>query len=246
MIRLLDPGLMEPWMTVAVDEALALSRQKRCEDTLHLYVRDRPTISLGYFQDPQTSVDMEAVDRHGVSLVRRMSGGSAIYTDSDQLIYSLVTEPDRLPDRDLSFRLVCGALVSALGSLGIDAEYKHPNDVLVNGRKVSGSAQARCHGAVVIHGTIVLDVDLDMVSCLLRPRERSEPMSYLGMSSLKREHGPLSMDNLKRSVTKAFSEAFGEEIVPGALTTWERDTADTLCRQRYSDPKYTRSISIGL
>jgi lipoate-protein ligase A len=96
--RLVDSDLLEPARSAGVDEAILLARNEgSVPDTLHIYRRTMPTVSLGHFERIGESVDIEAAERMGVSIVRRMSGGSAIYTDPDQLIYTVAVGKGSMP-----------------------------------------------------------------------------------------------------------------------------------------------------
>ncbi|HNU35654.1 MAG TPA: biotin/lipoate A/B protein ligase family protein, partial [Methanomassiliicoccales archaeon] len=171
MLRLIDSGLCHPLYSVALEEAILEScSQGLMPPTLHLYVRDRPTVSLGYFEKVETAIDPQVVLDEQVFLVRRISGGSTIYTDEGQLIFSLTVDQRAIPRPEDAYALTCGVIVKALRSLGVDAEHKLPNDIVVKGRKISGSAQTRKKGMLMVHGTLLVDTDLDRMMRVLRPR----------------------------------------------------------------------------
>ena len=114
-----------------------------------------------------------------------------------------------------------------------------PNDVLVNGRKVSGSAQMRKWGVVLQHGTVLVDADTERMFRALRvPQEKrlrhsaSDPR--LRVTTLKEQLGRLpGMEEVKSALKKAFEQAFGADILPGRLTAAEEETARRLVRERY-------------
>ncbi len=236
--RLVDSDLIAPAMASAVDEAILLSRAEGAvPDTLHLYRRSCPTISLGHFERMAECVDLEAARRSGVALVRRMSGGSAIYTDPDQIVYAVVVGQGSVPESPQeTFRLLCQGVIAGLRGLGVEAEFKPINDVLVRGRKISGSAQVRRHGVVLQHGTLIVRADHDrMLSVLRSKRTRDE------MTSLAEEVAELpSMYDIKAALVAGFASVLGVEMVPGALTEAERRRAETLARATYDDPAHTR------
>ena len=141
-------------------------------------------------------------------MVRRVSGGSAVYTDSDQLIYGLACR-DVLPEgKEEAFSMVCGALIIALEQLGIPAEYKPINDILVRGEKISGSAQMRKWGIVLQHGTLILDLDRDMMFGALKADHR--PLPSLNEVSEKRH----DVSTVKQALVHGFQTAFDIEIEP--------------------------------
>lgn len=239
--RLLDTDLAPPAYTSAADEAIVLARQKNIvPNTLHLYRRDRPTISLGYFESFEESVDVEAARELGVQVVRRMSGGSAIYTDQNQIVYSVVLEKDIVPESpNETFSDVCGGIVEALGILGLKAEFKPINDVVVNGRKISGSAQIRKNDVVLQHGTVIVDADFDLMFKVLRTR-RKRVKTKEGMTSLARELGRAPpMERVKSAIVEGFSRRFGVEIVRGVMTHYEQRTIEKLIEEKYGREEYT-------
>jgi len=236
--RLVDSDALGPARSAATDEAILLARGGGAvPDTLHLYRRSAPTVSLGYFQRAAESVDLAAAERLGVALVRRLSGGSAIYTDPEQLIYTAVVTEDSMPEAPQeTFALLCRGVVLGLQELGLAATFKPVNDVLVGGRKISGSAQVRRHGVVLQHGTLLVRTDYRRMFAVLRSSKRSRDE----MTSLTEELGtapPLS--EVKRAVVRGFSAALGAEIVPGRLTDDEKKNVDDLVRTKYGDPAYT-------
>lgn len=236
--RLVDSDLIAPAMASAVDEALLLARAEGAvPDTLHLYRRSRPSISLGHFERIEECIDLEAARRSGVALVRRMSGGSAIYTDPDQIVYAVVVGQGSVPESPQeTFRLLCQGVISGLRKLGVEAVFKPINDVLVRGRKISGSAQVRRHGVVLQHGTLIVRADYDRMLSVLRSKRTREEMT-----SLAEELAELpSMDDIKAALAAGFASALGVEMVPGTLTAEERRRAEGLARTIYDDPSHTR------
>jgi len=241
---LVDSGLVSPPVSAALDEAILDAHAAgKSPNTLHFYIRNRPTISLGYFQKISESVDLDECGRRKIALVRRKSGGSSIYTDSGQLIYGLVVHEDDLPaDRGESFRMICTAIANALGTFGLDAVYRPMNDVEVGGMKVSGNAQLRRKGSVLQHGTIVVDTDMDQMDCVLRvlkiapgvgvrPSKRVTTLaSLLG--------GAHDMDLVKGALLRSFEDAFKVKFAAGPLSRVEQALVKKLVRERYSKKEW--------
>ena len=82
--RLIDLGTMDPALTAAADEAILTCHQRTEENTLAFYSRDRPTVSLGYFESAEESIDLDLCREKDIGIVRRLSGGSAVFTDPGQ------------------------------------------------------------------------------------------------------------------------------------------------------------------
>lgn len=233
--RVVDSGLVDPPESVALDEAILDAHSGgSVTATLHLYVRSRPTVSVGYFQKVAEGLDLEACRRLGVAVVRRGSGGSSIYTDQGQLIYALVLASSMLPATpDASFTLVCGSIAEALSALGVDARHRPVNDVEVGGRKVSGSAQLKRGSSTLVHGTIVVDTDLAKMDAVLRPCRGQRPSERVANLSALLGEAP-AMDDVKRLLMRSFSTSLGLDLEEGSLTDGEEETVRRLVTERYS------------
>lgn len=238
--RLVDSDMMEPQRSAACDDAMMMARQHRLvPNTLHLYRRSRPTVSLGYFESVEEALDMEAIKRHGVQLVRRVSGGSAVYTDPGQIIYAVIVDSEMLPESpNETFSKVCGGVVKALDILGLRAEFKPVNDVLVNKRKISGSAQMRRSGVVLQHGTLMVDTNFDVMFDVLRMQKKGRSKDHL--TSLAKELGmPPSMDDVKSALIEGFSSTFNVIVERGVLTHFEERKIEELVESKYGRDEYT-------
>ncbi len=242
--RLVDSGSVPPPESAALDEAILEAHvEGNVPNTLHFYVRAVPTISVGYFQKISESVDLAECQRRGVTIVRRKSGGSSIYTDRGQLIYGLVVNRSDLPeDRANSFRVTCQAIADAVRSFGLDAVYRPMNDVEVDGHKISGNAQLRRRDSVLQHGTIVVDSDMANMDSVLkvtsarrknitRPSERMTTLaSLLGAAP--------EMDLVKGALVKSFGEAFDATFSLATLTDLESTMVRKLVSERYSNREW--------
>lgn len=239
--RLIEGDLVPPAYTAATDEAIVMARHQRIvPNTLHLYVRDRPTVSLGYFEKIEESIDLEAARRHDVQVVRRMSGGSSIYTDPGQLIYALIVDQEMVSESpNETFEQVCQAIIKALDVLGLKGEFKPVNDVLVNKRKISGSAQTRKWDIVLQHGTLMVDTNFDVMFEVLKMRKKGR--SKDSVTSLAKELGEApTMDRVKRAMVEGFTSTFKVEIAKGSLTRYELKTIADLVETKYGREEYTR------
>ena len=232
--RIIDTDLNHPYFVTAADEALALS----CSDlggqnTLHFYRREPPAVSVGYFRQILKDVDQSACDELGIEIVRRTSGGGSIYTDKNQLIFSLITNHRLGSDVEDSFKNTCTGIINALAHLGIVATFKPPNDVLINGKKVSGSAQIRKKKAYLTHSTIILDLDLKILQRVLK-QARSDYTSSLRAECAKM----LNIQKLKDAICEAYAKQFHIEFRAGKFTTREHEMIQELIKTKYSTEKW--------
>lgn len=240
MLRLVDSGLCHPLYSVALEEAILEScSQGLMPPTLHLYVRDRPTVSLGYFEKVDAAVDPQVLLDEKVFLVRRMSGGSTIFTDQGQLIFSLTIDQGAIPKPEDAYVLTCGVIVKALRSLGVEAEHKPPNDIIVNGRKISGSAQTRKKGMLMVHGTLLVDTDLDRMMRVLRPRHDKHSRTREQITCLRDELGRSpDMNEVKDALVQAFSEELEQRAVCIPVNEREKGRVSALIEEKYGKEDY--------
>jgi lipoate-protein ligase A len=149
-------------MNMAIDEAVSLAVGKgESPPTIRLYGWEPSAVSIGCFQSVEEEVDVEACREIGVDIVRRRTGAGAVYHDRDgEITYSVICPLDMVED-DIteSYRTICGWIIDALDLLGLRGHFHPINDVMVGGRKISGSAQTRRGGVFLMHGTLLYDLD---------------------------------------------------------------------------------------
>ncbi|OPY31291.1 MAG: Lipoate-protein ligase A subunit 1 [Methanomassiliicoccales archaeon PtaU1.Bin124] len=224
-LRVIETGLADPLYCTAADQAILEARGKgEVIDTLHLYRRNSPTVSLGYFQKAEDTVDIDLATEKGITIVRRVSGGSTIFTDPGQWIYAVAFSADEVSENPLeTYPDICRGVIFALREMGIQAEWKPLNDVLVNGRKISGSAQTRKHGAMLQHGTLMVSTDLELLTSLLIPRE-GKLRTANDLTTMERELGlPVDMDEVKVALIKGFCLALDRKAKLAGLTDKEKE-----------------------
>lgn len=243
--RLLDTDAAPAGLTAALDEAIARALSaETVPNTLHFYRRRPPAVTLGYSLEAEANVEIGYCRSKGIDVIRRLSGGGAIYTDDRQLVYSLTTKgllPTSVED---SLRMVCSAVVKGLGHLGLAASFSPVNDVLVKGKKVSGSAQLRKWGVVLQHGTVLVDADIGtMFRALKVPKHKLErhdidEPSYR-ITTIRAELGRLpEMAEVKSALIKGFEEEFGIRFVSSKPTDSELGAAKELAMSRYGSDEW--------
>lgn len=171
MWRLLPFTAEEAAVNMAIDEAVAEAVGRGASrPTIRFYSWSPGAVTLGCFQSTD-EVDVDACAQHGIDIVRRRTGGGAVYHDPEGEITYSVIAPERMFGHDIpsSYRQVCGYVIDALQLLGIGSRFRPVNDIVVGGRKISGSAQTRRGGVFLQHGTLLLSIDAQRMSSLLRP-----------------------------------------------------------------------------
>jgi len=240
--RFLQHGPQEAATNMAIDESLLLTGQP----TVRLYTWQPSALSIGYFQGIYEEVDVTACEEYGVDIVRRISGGGAVYHDAKgEITYSLVVPGTMLPSNvQESCAVICSALVAALQKMDLDATFSPLNDVVVNGKKISGSAQTRGHGSVLQHGTLLLDLDVDLMFSLLRvPQskiaDKAIKQASERVTSLRKElRKPIRHEIICAALQQGFAETFNVELTDGSLTDKENENVKAL-RIKYASRDWT-------
>ncbi|MBI5001200.1 MAG: lipoate--protein ligase family protein [Euryarchaeota archaeon] len=241
--RIVDTGEAHPHLTGAIDELLLRLAGGGAGDALHLYSREPPAVTYGYFEKAAGAVDLAYCRNEGIVPMRRLSGGSAIYTDRNQIVYAIATRDGLSGSPDAVYETVCGGIAQALESLGVDASYKKPNDVQYGGRKLSGSAMTRKYGGVLVHGTIIIDLDRVRMERALRlpdkHRERGAASHGGRVTSLAEVLGKAPpTDNVKRALVAGLCERMRAKPFYKPLSADEKVKALELVRTRYGTDKW--------
>lgn len=243
MWRLVPFAVERGAMNMAIDEAVAEAvRSGTSPPTVRFYSWSPGTVSIGCFQSARAEIDVDACTRLGVDIVRRRTGGGAVYHDTDGEITYSVIAPEEMFGADIpaSYRGVCGHIIEALRMLGISSEFRPVNDVTVDGKKISGSAQTRRGGVFLQHGTLLLSLNPERFS-LLTPSKAK--MSGRGRSveellTSVRSHSNASRDDVLNALHESFCPSGGMTEAPLTETELERAREISL---RYDDRGWTFS-----
>lgn len=233
------------------DAARNLATEQVIFDTLpgghkcFLLWQNRSAVVIGRHQDALAEIDRAFVEAEGIQLVRRLSGGGAVYHDLGNLNYSVITDArgGKAPD----MAAFCQPVLRLLHRLGVPAALSGRNDMTVNGQKFSGSAQHLYRGRVLHHGTLLIDSDLSVVSRALRVDP--EKIRSKGLSSVRsrvtnlRPFLPEEID-LPRFrellLAEVLKEHSGEELV---LSKEQLEEIDRLSESRYRSWDWTVGAS---
>lgn len=178
-VDVIDTGLAGALDNVAIDRnALVLRSHGQGSDLLRFH-RSRPAASLGRHQALDRELRRDYCNRHGIDIVRRPTGGGALYLDPGQLAFSLVSrQPVAWRGITLAGLLERGtvAVAAALRRFGIAATFGAPNDVEVQGRKIASVFATRQGDGLLLHGSVLLDADVGAMLRVLRvPTEKLSP-----------------------------------------------------------------------
>ena len=265
--RLVNTGSLDGAMNMAIDEAILTAHTEgKVPPTIRFYAWNIPTLSIGYFQRVEREVDLDKVRNQGVGFVRRATGGRAVLHDQE-LTYSIIVSEDypNIPKSVTeSYRLFSLGLLEGFRALGLNADlvtldkesgkqksesaacFDSPSwyELVVEGRKVAGSAQTRQRGTILQHGSILLDMDVDLLFSLLkfrseRVKERLQKTfggKAVAINDLVSK--PVTWDQAVDAFVEGFSKGMDIELKPEPLTPEEHTIAAELAATRYGTDEW--------
>jgi lipoyl(octanoyl) transferase len=263
--QFIDSGNCSPSFNMALDEALLdWHSEGKIPPTIRFYGWNPATLSIGYFQKVDKEIDLEAVREHQLGFVRRPTGGRGVLHEHE-LTYSVIVSEDypEMPKTVTeAYRVISEGILRGFQSLGLQAYFAVPKtaeerealktprsavcfdapswyELVVEGRKVAGSAQTRQKGVILQHGSILLDLDEDKLFSLFKyPSERvkermqkafkEKAVAINEISSKK-----ITIDEAKVAFKEGFEQGLNIELVPYSLTKDELDYVENLARSRY-------------
>ena len=247
--EIVHEGAESPAMHMALDEALAeaVGAGTRAP-TLRIWEWGAPAVVIGSFQSLRNEVDPAGAERHGITVVRRISGGGAMFIEPGNTITYSLTVPASLVEGlsfERSYAFLDDWVLGALGELGIQATYVPLNDIASPSGKIAGAAQKRlASGSVLHHVTMAYDIDADKMLEVLRIGR--EKMSDKGTKSANKRVDPLrSQSGLPRAeVIEAFKNHFRSRYstVDGGVTADERARAVELVETKFGTPEWTARV----
>jgi lipoate-protein ligase A len=254
---------------MALDEAILVAHSEGLvPPTVRFYGWNPAALSIGYFQKV-SEVDFPALRSKGIGFVRRPTGGRAVLHDRE-VTYSIVVSEShpRMPSSvNESYRVLSMGLVEGFRNLGLRADmvslaaeeekekymslgsaacFDSPSwyELVVEGRKITGSAQTRQRGVILQHGSILLDLDEDLLFSVLyfssdRLRERLKASFRKKAVSIKQLSGrEISFEEAEHAFRAGFETGLGVQLVPGELTDRELQLAEHLVATKYGTAEW--------
>ncbi|TAL87144.1 MAG: lipoate--protein ligase family protein [Rhodanobacter sp.] len=246
--QLIHAAPQSPSLHMALDDVLTHEvGSGRRLPTLRIWEWANPAVVIGRFQSLRNEVDMEAAQRHRIEVVRRVSGGGAMFIEPGNTITYSIYAPLSLIT-GLSFQQAYASMdewvIEALGTLGIKAWYQPLNDITSDGGKIAGAAQAHRDGAVLHHVTMAYDIDAQKMLEILRIGR--EKLSDKGTTSAAKRVDPL------RSQTGLPREAVIEKMIAtfrrrhgltnDVLRAGELAQAEALACERFSSQAWLTDV----
>ncbi len=238
-------------LNLAMEEHIL--RQRMTDEDLLLFYVNSPSIIIGRNQNTIEEIDSDVVAERGIRVVRRISGGGAVYHDLGNLNFSFMTRD--VHNRFNRYDSFNGPVIEVLRSLGVPAELSGRNDILAGGRKISGNAQFAGAGRMFSHGTLLLDANLDDVTAALKPKPgklESKSMKSVRsrVANISEFLGtPLDVRELRELILEGIFGTRDRARIPQLeLTDADHEGARRLLAERYDswDWNYGRSPDFNL
>ncbi|MGM0844282.1 MAG: lipoate--protein ligase family protein [Bacillota bacterium] len=268
--RYIDSGNCSPSYNMALDEALLdWHSEGKIPPVIRFYGWNPATLSVGYFQKVEKEINMEAVKEHGLGFVRRPTGGRGVLHEHELTYSVIVTEehPEMPKTVTEAYRVISEGILRGFRALGLQAYFAVPRteeekqglksprsavcfdapswyELVVEGRKVAGSAQTRQKGVILQHGSILLDLDEDKLFSLFKyPNDRvkermqrafkSKAVAVNEISSKK-----ITLEMAKAAFKEGFEEGLGIELEPYELSQEETQYVEDLAKKRYESEEW--------
>ncbi|RUL47486.1 MULTISPECIES: lipoate--protein ligase [Lysinibacillus] len=209
-----NKGINDPQINLAIEEYVLKNMDIEKDDYLLFYI-NQPSIIIGKNQNTIEEINTDYVEDNGIIVVRRLSGGGAVYHDLNNLNFSFLTKDDG--NSFHNYKKFTQPVVDALVKLGINAELSGRNDILAEGRKVSGNAQYATRGRMFSHGTLMFDTDVDAVVSALKVKK--DKIESKGIKSVRSRVGniieflkePMTVEQFRMEILKSIFD--GEENI---------------------------------
>lgn len=266
----LSSGPCRASFNMALDEALLEWNSKgEIGPVLRFYQWENPTLSIGYFQKIKEEIDLQQVEQLGLSIVRRPTGGRGVLHEHE-LTYSVIVSEDYpgMPETVTeAYRVISGGVLEGFRNLGLQAEFSVPErqqkaispteksavcfdtpswyELVVEGKKVAGSAQTRQKGVILQHGAILLSLEIEKLISLFhfsseRAKERmrkSLPERAVAIDQLTSEK--ISVEACIAAFKQGFEDSLGIELIPYELTEEQLAEVETIEKEKYANEAWT-------
>ncbi|MGG0655163.1 lipoate--protein ligase [Rummeliibacillus pycnus] len=230
-----NKGINDPRINLAIEE-YALKTLNVEDDSFLLFYINQPSIIIGKNQNTIEEINTDYVEENDIIVVRRLSGGGAVYHDLGNLNYSFITKDDG--ESFQNFKKFTQPVVDAMKKLGIDSELSGRNDILAEGRKISGNAMFSTKGRMFSHGTLMYNSNIDAVVSALKVKK--EKIESKGIKSVRSRvaniadfmDNPITVEEFRMEILKSI---FGgeENIQYYELTEEDWKNIYKLSEERY-------------
>lgn len=239
-LRFIDAGTVSGLRSQTIYHGLGYAQTPETPDTIVLATPGSPYMCIGFFQDLENELDINYCRTKELPVIRRETGGGAVYIDQEQLFVQWIFQQSSLPRRvDQRFQLFVKPLIETYKFFGINAYYHPINDVHVGGRKIVGTGAGTIGEGEVVTGNFLFDFDYDtMIDAIHVPSDdfrssvRRNLSTYLTTMKQELEEVPIRSDVI-RIYRQKCEEILGLSTVLGSFTD------DELCQMQVLEEKFT-------
>lgn len=228
--RLIEQETYSAPMNMAIDHAIYESVANGRElPTIRFYKWENNSVSIGAYQNPK-EINLDECKKHNVDVVRRMTGGRAVFHSRDDFTYSVIAHIRAFNySIQSAYRQICLCMINALKEFGIKATLENKNDILVKGKKISGNAAKLMNKGVYLqHGTLIYNMDLSVMPKLLNISE--ETVKEKATSVI--EHKKIPQQKVYQALKDNFIK--NKEFKIDELSKYEIMRAEDLARTQYN------------
>lgn len=236
-MRYIDNNCTDPYFNLALEEYLL--REKK--DEYFVLWRDEPCIVIGKNQNTLSEINEEYIKKHDIKVVRRQSGGGAVFHDLGNLNFTFIVEDDGKKFNDFETFVI--PIIGVLNELGIKAEFSGRNDLLIDGKKFSGNAQCKYKNRVMHHGTLLFSSDIVNLSDALisKPLKFSDKAVKSVSSRItnisEHLHESLDVMDFKNKIFEYISRKEKEKVIT-TLDNEEIEKVKNLVKTKYETWKW--------
>jgi lipoyl(octanoyl) transferase len=257
--RFLDTGANDAFYNMALDEALLIHSSKTRYPILRLYGWSLPSVSLGYFQKAERSLDLEFCQREGINIVRRITGGRAVYHENELTYCIIIPNKSKFFKKNNLelFRDMSKGLLLGLQKLGIDGKLEKPEkvksryqdkancfnatsayEITVGGKKIVGSAQKWSNIGVIQQGSILLNFDYVKSSMIFNQQNKGKSTDS-GFVTISEALGFVpKRDICINAIKGGFEDSLGIKFIDSELRDFEVDEAKVFLKAKYSNAEW--------
>ncbi len=230
-----------PFMNLAIEEALFISRCKLwAPDTLRIW-RNKKAVVIGVFQRAEQEVDLDYAANNGIPIVRRFTSGGAVYHDLGNLNFAISTIAPSGKEKSVDYlyeELIKGVMY-ALEELGFNPYKENVNDVVIEDRKVVGVAGSIRGDCVFLHGAMLINTDLNILSRVLLISKKKlvdkkvSSVKYR-VTNLKNVKPDIEVRDVIKALEKGFSRVLDANVYHDLISPRELELSEKLYREKYS------------
>jgi|ETNmetMinimDraft_2_1059921.scaffolds.fasta_scaffold17346_3 lipoate-protein ligase A len=230
--RLIEKGTYDAYTNMAIDEALVISVRKNKVPIIRFYNFEKKSITLGINQN-SNDINLEYCKENDIDIVRRPTGGQALFHDVDDFTYCVIVNPEgRYKEFMDSYREIASWIIDSFSLLGIKTIFDNSSSILADNKKICGNAQTRVLGPILQHGSIFYSLDLETLEKIFKIKKEIIKEKTISI---------LNFNNFSfNQIHSAFKEGFlkGKEFYVDEISKEEWKTVNELLKNKYKTDRW--------